>query len=198
MNCSIGIEIPHGQRWSLPDPSMKIKEIEDAISESCESVNFVSSALISTRVKGLNYFIKDFFSPTLINRVLVLKINSSALRFLACLSAFLFDCLTFPCRLLTIIPKVINDFKKEDHPLKKYLLKEKAPSNLMKSDVLLVHMTVIGERKIVETSQKNSTTGIPEVIIEIVQNKSFFQKEIFLMDRPFARAKDVLKENRVS
>lgn len=194
MNCSVCIRSPHGQRWFLPQASKKIKSIEDAISESCEPVNFLFSAVIPTRTKGLNYFIKDFFFPTLINRVLALKINSFAIRFLTCLFAFLFDCLTFPARLFTSLPKALKDSKKEDHPLKKYLLQEKAPSNLLKSDVLQVKITLIEDRKVVETSSRNKITGVNETIFEFVQKKSSLRKEIFLMEMPFERAEDVSKE----
>ena len=94
-------------------------------------IGFFESTLITVRTDTFPNFCKDFFFPTLINHAL--KAHEIVLRILESIFSICLDILTFPIRLITIIPRYLynQQHQRQDHPLYRYLLSvEMAPEAL--------------------------------------------------------------------
>lgn len=90
------------------------------------------------RTNNLKNFAKDLFSPTLFNYAL--KIESIVKRIFCSLGALVLDTMTFPVRLIMCIPRMIDNARQEENPIKKYLSTQKVDAALLKSDHLHVRL----------------------------------------------------------
>lgn len=108
----------NGVSWKKDITGQDLDQIK-ALLKGENTVDVLSAAFIPVRTNNLINFSKDFFLPTLVNQAL--KIEDTACRIFASLGALLFDLLTFPIRLFTFIPRIINNCKKPDHPSFTYL-----------------------------------------------------------------------------
>lgn len=98
----------------------------------------VPATLKPVRTNNLKNFAKDFFLPTLVNHAI--KVQHTIGRIFAILGALILDTLTFPIRLLTCIPTVIINARKEKNPLKNYLVNAGVDPKLLKDDHVRVRL----------------------------------------------------------
>lgn len=85
------------------------------MADACQAV------FMPIRTSNCCDFIKDFFLPTVVNGAF--KVNHVVFRIFAVLLCLPLDLLTFPLRVLTVIPRCYgNQFEKtREHPLRAYL-----------------------------------------------------------------------------
>lgn len=87
-----------------------------------KEIPIFGALLTPVRVHTWEHFSKDFFFPTLVNQAL--KVQSSVGRIFAVVFAFIFDAITLPARLFTVIPRLLYASKKEQSGLYQYLQTE--------------------------------------------------------------------------
>lgn len=116
-----------------------------------ERIGLLRALIVPVRTDTLRNFCKDFFIPTVANYA-PLKCNDIALRIILCIGAAVCDFITFPLRLITVIPRYVYNaaHPKEKHKLYQYLIGQKVqPADLAKGYVYL---------EVVRTSVVNSET----------------------------------------
>lgn len=116
---------------------------------SRRSWGVILSAAIPVRT-SLKDFHKDFFLPTVVNRAL--KINGLS-KVIYVLLALVFDVVTFPMRVVTVIPRAIYNTERQPHPLYELLqLKGKLALGQEGKCILVIHeWTVLKGNKKDET-----------------------------------------------
>ncbi|EKD86217.1 MAG: hypothetical protein ACD_37C00407G0002 [uncultured bacterium] len=89
-----------------------------AVSSLCDNkrrISWLESLIIPVRTDTLGNFCQDFFLPGLFNKAL--KVKDVAIKMFLCV-------ITFPIRLITVIPRCIYNvvYPKEAHPFYQYLI----------------------------------------------------------------------------
>lgn len=85
---------------------------------TCKSrgiVGMLPAMLYPVRTNTWTNLAKDFFLPTLVNQAL--RVKSVALRRIAVIVAGIFDLITLPIRIVTVIPRCRSNANKELHPI---------------------------------------------------------------------------------
>ena len=102
---------------SLTDHLDNIKGLGDSV----RRIGLLESFVITVRTDNISNFCTDFFFPGFFN--LALKVRNVGLKTFLCITMPLCDIITFPFRLITVIPRCIFNakFSKENHPLYKFL-----------------------------------------------------------------------------
>lgn len=157
MTYSIKIQTPDGKAsWNKDFTEAEEKDYRalKGLCQSRKTVLIFPAALIPVRSDNCKNFCKDFFLPTLINQAL--QVKSMAGRVFAAFFAILFDLITFPIRLLTCIPTVICNKKRNTHPLHKYLSTQK------NVDPKLLQCEYVKVKSKFETVSKSAFTEIPD------------------------------------
>lgn len=103
-----------------------------------KAVSILPASLMPVRTNNFHNFSKDFFLPTFVNHAI--KVQHTVGKIFAVLGALILDTLTFPIRLLTCLPRTISNARKEQNPLKKYLINERIAPKLLKSDHVKVRL----------------------------------------------------------
>lgn len=101
-------------------------------------ISWLESLIIPVRTDNFSNFCKDFFLPGLFNNAL--KTKKVALRIFLCIMMPIYDLITLPIRLITVIPRYIYNAKhpKEAHLFYQYLIqKGVAPADLSAGHVHL-------------------------------------------------------------
>jgi len=101
-------------------------------------IGILSATLKPVRTDTLENFSKDFFFPTFVNHAI--KVQHAVGKIFAILGALILDLVTFPIRLLTCIPRVMTNSKKEEHPLYRYLQDQAVNPKIFASDYVLVNL----------------------------------------------------------
>jgi hypothetical protein len=151
MSCSITIQSPDGiHTWKK---TLDDEELQN-VGKLCQSrwvIHILPAALITVRSDNCTNFCKDFFLPTFVNQIL--NIKSITGKIFAAIFAILFDLATLPIRLLTCIPSILCNKKKEMHPLHQYLRQqEDIEPKLLQCEYLKV--------------TQNKTTKVDEILFE--------------------------------
>ena len=82
------------------------------------TIAIIPATFKPVRTNNLKNFSKDFFLPTTLNHAI--KVQHTVGKIFAILASLVLDVLTFPIRLLTVIPRVISNAKPEENQLHKY------------------------------------------------------------------------------
>ena len=101
------------------------KEEFQAVVNLCDNkrrINWLESLIIPVRTDNLNNFCKDFFLPGLFNPAF--KTQDVALTIFLCMLMPVYDIMTLPIRLITVIPRYVYNsiHPKESHPFYQYLI----------------------------------------------------------------------------
>jgi hypothetical protein len=96
-----------------------------AVMDLCDNkrrIGLLESLIVPIRTDNLNNFCKDLFLPGLFNEAL--KTEDVALKIFLCILMPIFDIITLPIRLITVIPRYIYNamHPKEAHPFYQYLI----------------------------------------------------------------------------
>jgi len=112
------------------NPDLLIKNFNSveefqAVANLCDNkrrISWLESLIIPVRTDNFNSFCKDFFLPGLFNEAL--KTKDVALKIFLCIMMPIYDIITFPIRLITVIPRSIYNamHPKEAHPFYQYLI----------------------------------------------------------------------------
>lgn len=141
------------------------------LSNSSEGIDFFKASIIPVRTCNFPSFLKDFISPTLINRAFIIK--TMALRWLAVIGSFFYDLLTLPIRIITCVPRVITNVLKPDHLLKNYLIQKKVHPDLIKQEYVNVDLYKMTTEELVSSEssllveQKDTKTNATVNLIEM-------------------------------
>ena len=92
------------------------------------------ASLIVVRTHDWNSFSTDFFLPTTMNHA----IKATTCKVIAIIAALILDILTFPVRLITLIPRAIYNARQYKVPLHKYLLDKGVDPKLLATNTLRV------------------------------------------------------------
>lgn len=108
------------------------------ISREFREIKYCS--IITARTNNLNNFAKDFFLPTFVNTAL--KFHSIWLKIFESPVFLIWDIVTFPIRVITLIPRIIYNqyYAKEKHPLYLYLIKEGVVPNQLINDQVYINV----------------------------------------------------------
>jgi hypothetical protein len=105
---------------------------------SWRRINWLESLFIPTRTDTLGNFCQDFFFPGLFNEAL--KSQDVSQKILGSFVMVAFDVITFPLRLITVIPRTLYNviYSKENHSFYKYLINNSVvPEDLIEGCVYL-------------------------------------------------------------
>lgn len=112
------------------NPNLLVKNFNSleefqAVSNLCDNkrrISWLESLIIPVRTDTLRNFCQDFFLPGLFNEAL--KTKDVALKIFLCIMMPIYDVITFPIRLITVIPRFIYNaiYPKEAHPFYQYLI----------------------------------------------------------------------------
>lgn len=103
-----------------------------------DTVSIVPATFKPVRTNNWKNFSKDFFLPTTINHAV--KVQHTVRKIFAILASLILDVLTFPVRLLTVIPRVISNAKQSENPLQTYLIAEGVDKKLLEADHVRVRL----------------------------------------------------------
>lgn len=101
-------------------------------------ISMIPAIFQPVRTNNFKNFSKDFFLPTTINHAI--KVKSIVVKIFAILASLILDLLSFPIRILTVIPRVIVNAKQDKIKLNKYLIAQNADKKLIKSDHVRVRV----------------------------------------------------------
>lgn len=122
-------------------------------------ISWLESLIIPVRTDTLGNFCQDFFLPSLFNEAL--KTKDVALKIFLCIMMPIYDVITFPIRLITVIPRCIYNamHPKEAHLFYKYLIDAGVlPKDLSPGHVLLQAEWV--KKKGILTTEKDILTTL--------------------------------------
>jgi hypothetical protein len=145
-------------------------------------VSLFYANLVPVRTNNFHNFSKDLFLPLTL-RANARKVNDSVGSYFLLLAALVFDLLTFPIRLITAIPRVISNPKKEDNLFYKYLLTQNVDKKLLELD--LVKVSFEWESKIEKSIPK--TRIIDGDRVQTYSNKISHheEKDVNFIELPF-------------
>lgn len=103
-----------------------------------DTVGIIPATFTPVRTNNLKNFSKDFFLPTTLNHAI--KVQHAVGKVFAILAALVLDVLTFPIRLLTVIPRIISNANQKENQLHKYLITEGVDKKLLESDHVRVRL----------------------------------------------------------
>ncbi len=121
--------------WEKQLSNEELAQVRD-IAKGQPTINIFPATLKPVRTDNWENFSKDFFLPTLVNHAI--KVQHAVGKIFAILGALILDLITFPIRLITCIPRVLNNSKKSENPLYQYLQANGVDRNISESD----HVTV--------------------------------------------------------
>lgn len=120
----------------------------------------VFGVLCPIRTNTVKNFIVDVFLPTTINYTI--KINKSVKRVFAVLGSIILDTMTLPVRLLTCIPRMIFNPKKEDNKIFQAFKQRGINKEILEHDALMVDLCYGGPH----TAQRNFIfIDLPRVVV---------------------------------
>ncbi len=123
--------------WEKQLTSSEYQQVEDYV-KGKNAVSIIPATFKPVRTNNLKNFSKDFFLPTTVNHAI--KVQNMVGKIFAILASLVLDVLTFPIRLLTVIPRVISNAKQEENQLRKYLIIEGVDKKLLESDHVKVRL----------------------------------------------------------
>jgi len=123
--------------WEKQLTSDEYQQVKDYV-KGKDTVSIIPATFKPVRTNNLKDFSKDFFLPTTINHAI--KVQHVVGKIFAILASLVLDVATFPIRLLTVIPRVISNAKKEESQLHKYLITEGVDKKLLESDHVRVQL----------------------------------------------------------
>lgn len=103
-----------------------------------DTVSIIPATFKPVRTNNLKNFSKDFFLPTTLNHAI--KVQHAVGKIFAILASLVLDVLTFPIRLLTVIPRVISNAEQKENQLHKYLITEGVDKKLLESGYVIVKL----------------------------------------------------------
>lgn len=136
---SYSITVSHVEKnimWSCSLTQREYLEVRACSRRARRAIGMIPAMFIPIRTHNWIGFVKDFFLPTTINHAI--KVQHVTERVFAILAALFLDVITVPIRLVTCIPRVICNPKKEEHPLYKYLTAQCVDKQLLESDYVKV------------------------------------------------------------
>lgn len=125
-------------------------------------IGLYQTLAMPVRTYSINRFAKDFFSPcaSVVFKYAIKRNPKSTLgdvsNFLLCV---VLDILTFPLRLLTVIPRVFRNALMKENPFLKYLRKENVSEKILKRKYVFVKLyssEVLLKERIISESLYNS------------------------------------------
>jgi len=123
--------------WEKQLTSEEFQTVKDYV-KGKHTVAIIPAIFKPLRTNNLKNFSKDFFLPTLVNHAI--KVQCTVVKIFAILTALVLDVLTFPLRLIIVIPRAISNAIQEENPLRKYLISEGVDEQLLASDHVLVKL----------------------------------------------------------
>lgn len=103
-------------------------------------IDIIPASFIPIRTDTLINFTKDFFLPTTVNHAI--KVQHTVGKVFAILASLVLDLLTFPLRLVTCIPRAIENARREEHPLHKYLIDQAVDPKLLEAGYVRTKFTI--------------------------------------------------------
>lgn len=131
------------------------------------------------RTHNLVDFSKDFFLPTVINHAIY--VQNIAGKFFAIIFGIALDLVTFPLRVITVIPRVISNTVKEENTLHKYLRTQGADAKLLADDYVKVKLEW---NRTSQTPTSALTTRDGTVHRRYGQEKHWFEKTVNFIELP--------------
>lgn len=122
-------------------------------------IGWLESLVIPVRTDNLNNFCKDFFFPGLFNQAL--KTHDVATKIFLCIFMSIYDIISLPIRLITVIPRYLYNaaHPKESHPLYQYLIDKGVPAATLSADYVALELGWIENRGVFgEIGERNRTT----------------------------------------
>lgn len=101
-----------------------------------ERANFIEQMFTPTRTDTLSNACKDLFFPMLFNTAL--KIDKLAIKLLVIPGSILLDMLTFPIRLINLIPIYLSNDTRDAHPLHRFLSENGADQSLLQTNTIFL------------------------------------------------------------
>jgi hypothetical protein len=107
-------------------------------------IGWFKALLIPVRTDSLKKFCKDFFLPGFFNHAL--KTHDFALKVFQCLLMPIFDLITLPIRLITVIPRYLYNAKqpKQAHLFYRFLINNGVPANALDDNHVYVEVARMG------------------------------------------------------
>lgn len=119
----------------------------------CVSKPIVNSPyFVAARTDTWSHFCEDFFLPSTLHTTL--KMKTLAEQIFTVIGHLLLDMVTLPVRLLTLIPQYLGN-KKQDHPLHKYLVQEKADPRILNTNQVYLQKVSLGRNQGMEILEEN-------------------------------------------
>lgn len=164
--------------WEKQLTNEEFKAVKDYVS-SKSTLTVISATFKPVRTNNLKNFSKDFFLPTTINHAI--KIQHAVGKVFAILAAFVLDILTFPVRLITVIPRTISNAKQEEHPLREYLIAQGVDSKLLELEHVRVRLDWESISQ-VPTSRRRAKDGAVHDLYR--QEKHWIEQSINFIELP--------------
>jgi len=131
MSCTVTFKKSVNSNQVAEDPLL-VKNFTDfkeaantlSLSENRRRIGWLGSLIMPVRTDTLSNFCQDFFLPGLFNQAL--KTKDVASKIILCILMPIYDVITFPIRLISVIPRCTiykKLYEKETHPLYIYLIK---------------------------------------------------------------------------
>jgi hypothetical protein len=156
------------------------------------AINIFAATLKPVRTDNWENFSKDFFLPTLKNHAL--KVQHAVGKIFAILSALILDLITFPIRLITCIPRVITNSKKDEHPLYRYLQTNAVDPRISESDHVLVKFGWEGRSQLIAEFRNEDGT-----VTRTPDRSQFWQKKpVNFVELPTYEGSDVFSRGSFS
>ncbi|NGX27828.1 MAG: hypothetical protein K940chlam6_01766 [Chlamydiae bacterium] len=123
-------------QWTENFSDHELKEMKEMFNSSADCVNPFKAALVPVRTN--ENFAKDFFLPTLLNHAV--KVENAIAQIFVVLGALFLDIVTFPIRLITVIPRFHTNANQPENPLHKYLREKGADEQILNAEQVKVKM----------------------------------------------------------
>lgn len=164
---SIIVRNPHNRiEWTKQLDDYEFKRVHN-LTKNGGDVSPIKGAFIPIRTHNFQSFVEDLFFPTMYSFAMQKTKNS-----IIHVAAAIFDTITLPIRLLTAIPRVWINPKREDHPFYKYLQEQNVSKKLLETDYVKTHFkwtknqsgTPFPKRTEIEEKRCNSFIEFPRFI----------------------------------
>lgn len=155
-------EYLQGDNPNLLVRNFNSEEEFQAVVNLCDNkrrISWLESLIVPVRTDTLNNFCKDLFLPGLFNEAL--KTKDVALKIFLCIMMPIYDIITLPIRLITVIPRYIYNalHSKESHLFYQYLINNGvAPEDLSAGHVYLETEWTEGRRRLGQFEDNHNLT----------------------------------------
>ncbi|NGX46989.1 MAG: hypothetical protein K1000chlam3_00358 [Chlamydiae bacterium] len=123
-------------KWTENFSDNELEKMKEMFNSSANSKNFIAAALVPVRTN--ENFARDFFLPTLLNSTA--KVKNAIGQIFIILGALFLDIVTFPIRLITVIPRFHTIANQPENPLHKYLREKGTDKRILNAEQVKVKM----------------------------------------------------------